>query len=342
MRVQFLYVSELLEKTLNLIILSPLGTNGCISGFTISAQTGGIRGAGFSSSYMNGRKHLIKLFLQDGNTMQATLPSPAYRNYLYRHELTDFGFSNRCVRPSDIIEVKLIAGGRDGWYTTSIETIVNLSDGSTATLTKDDPFNKWLDSDESELYPYDARQQILNIVFVDKTEDIPHCGYGVPVCECRENAERCIFNLEVDEIMTFTSYRKFKVGLTEGLAVRGTQGVIYNFDKETGETGPHPFYSGRHCAQPQNKKDCTDPQFVDGKTYRMAIGVNGQIPGPTIIVHDGQSVVIHVHNNMSAEGKSYMVCSLVYSHCYYSLQVYPFTGMECIRWGLHGWMEWVK
>jgi len=108
MRVQFLCVSELLEKTLNLIILSPLGTNGCISGFTISAQTGGIRGAGFSSSYMNGRKHLIKLFLQDGNTMQATLPSPAYRGYLYRHKLTDFGFNNRCVRPSDIIEVKLI------------------------------------------------------------------------------------------------------------------------------------------------------------------------------------------------------------------------------------------
>ena len=219
MRVQFLYVSELLEKTLNLIILSPLGTNGCISGFTISAQTGGIRGAGFSSSYMNGRKHLIKLFLQDGSTMQATLPSPAYRGYLYRHELTDFGFSNRCVRPSDIIEVKLIAGGRDGWYTTSIEITVNLSDGSTATLTKDDPFNKWLDSDESELYPYDARQQILNIIFVDKTEDIPHCGYGVPVCECREN-------LEVDEIMTFTSYRKFKVGLTEGLAVRGCTNVF--------------------------------------------------------------------------------------------------------------------
>ncbi len=52
------------------------------------------------------------------------------------------------------------------------------------------------------------------------------------------------------------------------------------------------------------KIKCTDLQqvYVEVKTYRMAVGVNGQIPGPTIIVHHGQEVVIHVHNNMSTEG----------------------------------------
>ena len=42
--------------------------------------------------------------------------------------------------------------------------------------------------------------------------------------------------------------------------------------------------------------------FVDGKTYRTVIGVNGQIPGPTIIVHEEQMVVIHVHNNLTTDG----------------------------------------
>ena len=53
-----------------------------------------------------------------------------------------------------------------------------------------------------------------------------------------------------------------------------------------------------------NNANCTSPQFVDGKTYRMAIAVNGQIPGPTLIVHEGQTVIVHVHNNLTTEGIS--------------------------------------
>ena len=285
------------------------GTNqnsDCISGFTVSAQTGTLRYAGYSSSYMYGRKHYVKLFLRDGRTFQGNLPGTVYNGEYVHERLTDFDstFSGQCIRPGDIVEVKLVAGGGDSWYVESITTIVELRDRSTKILTQDNPFNKWLDSDEPNLYPgYDATQQQLNIVFVDESTDVPHCGYGVPVCQCKETAKTCVFNLEVDEIMTFTSYRKVHVGLTEGLAVRATQGVIYNFDKTTGKAGPHPAYSSRHCANPSNKKDCTDPQFVDGKTYRMAIGVNGQIPGPTIIVHEGQNVVLHVHNNMTIEGE---------------------------------------
>ena len=36
----------------------------------------------------------------------------------------------------------------------------------------------------------------------------------------------------------------------------------------------------------------------------MGIAVNGQIPGPTLIVHEEQRVVIHVHNNLTSEGIS--------------------------------------
>ena len=286
----------------------------CISGFTISAKTGTMRYAGYSSSHINWKKHYVKIFLRDGRTFQGNLPSTVNRGEHVHRRLTGFDstFSNQCIRPGDIVEVKLIAGGRDGWYVTDITSIVKLRDGSTKTLTKDIPLNKWLDGDQPYLYRYDATQLKLTIVLVDEFTDVPHCGYGVPVCQCNKTAKTCIFNFEIDEIMTFTSYRKFKVGLTEGLAIRGTQGVIYNFNKATGKAEPHPFYKGRHCAKPANKKDCTEPQFVDGKTYRMAIAVNGQIPGPTIIVHEDQNVVIHVHNNMSTEGEnlSLLYCPL--------------------------------
>ena len=64
-----------------------------------------------------------------------------------------------------------------------------------------------------------------------------------------------------------------------------------------------PLQTNRTCSIRDSTK-CTNPQFVDGKTYRSAIAVYGQIPGPTLIVHEGQTVVIHVHNNLTTEGIS--------------------------------------
>ena len=133
--------------------------------------------------------------------------------------------------------------------------------------------------------------------------DTPRCGYETPVCECNPEADICIFNLEIDEIRTFTSYQKFPVGAGEGIFVRGNQGVIYSIGSD-GEQKPLRQYEERECAKNFSPTKCSYPQFVDGKTYRMAIGVNGLIPGPTIIVHHQQKVVIHVHNNLSSQGVS--------------------------------------
>ena len=44
--------------------------------------------------------------------------------------------------------------------------------------------------------------------------------------------------------------------------------------------------------------------FVDSKTYRLIIAVNGQVPGPNIIVHEEQTVIINVKNNLTTEGVS--------------------------------------
>ena len=127
-----------------------------------------------------------------------------------------------------------------------------------------------------------------------------HCEHGKSRCECRVNQDLCTFDLEIDEIETFTSYQKLFVGGPRGVAMRGTQGVIYYF----GEDGtPLPLQANRSCSDLTNI-NCTDPQFVDGKTYRLAIAVNGQIPGPTLVVHEGQEVEIRVKNNLTSEGIS--------------------------------------
>ena len=85
-----------------------------------------------------------------------------------------------------------------------------------------------------------------------------------------------------------------------GVAMRGTEGMIFYF----GENGTAlPLQTDGTCSTLKNT-DCTNPQFVDGQTYRMAIAVNGQIPGPTLIVNEGQQVEIHVQNNLISQGIS--------------------------------------
>ena len=42
--------------------------------------------------------------------------------------------------------------------------------------------------------------------------------------------------------------------------------------------------------------------FVDGRTYRMYIAVNGQIPGPTLIVNEDQEIYVDVYNKLTSEG----------------------------------------
>ena len=144
--------------------------------------------------------------------------------------------------------------------------------------------------------------ELVKFIFfsLDVLKETLNCEYGKPSCECDENEHVCIFNLEIDEIRTFTSYQKLSVNESTGLALRGTQGVIYYFAEDG---TPLPRQDKRPCSNVTNI-NCTNPQFVDGKTYRLAIAVNGQIPGPTLIVHEGQTVTVHVHNNLTSEGIS--------------------------------------
>ena len=42
--------------------------------------------------------------------------------------------------------------------------------------------------------------------------------------------------------------------------------------------------------------------MVDGRTYHSVIAVNDRVPGPTLIVTEGQQVIIDVHNKLFREG----------------------------------------
>ena len=132
---------------------------------------------------------------------------------------------------------------------------------------------------------------------------VVECGYGIPVCECRASATVCEFDLEVDEIRSFTRYVRYENGEgPDAIIVRGTQGVVFFINESTGE--PEPVRKGRICSNYANTENCTDPQFVDGKTYRAIIAVNGQVPGPTFIVHEEQFVIMNVKNNLTTEDLS--------------------------------------
>ena len=274
----------------------------CLKKLRISAKTGNHKNAVFSTNYAN---HKITLRLRDGQSTSAILTQNAYRNQKYELTLDIDNFSPqlRCFRRSDITMVSLIYGGksypRDTWLINGFTTYVRDNNGFEQKLTDDPNFYQWL-------YTYSVNRDFFPIPVpapLPDNVDRPKCGFGIPVCSCNAAASQCVINLEIDEIRTFTSYKKYPVEDGEGIFVRGTQGVVYEINDD-GETEFLEQYETRHCAKDFNTADCSDPQFVDGNTYRMAIGVNGQIPGPTIIVHDKQMVTIHVHNNMSSEGIS--------------------------------------
>ncbi len=275
----------------------------CLKSLRIDAVTGRHRNAGFYTYYT---RHKIVLHLKNASPIKATLRKNAVRNARYSLTLNierDFQPRINCLLRRDITGVSLEYGGtkygRDSWLIASFRAYVTDSNNREEKLVDVKRYYHWLYS----------RYRNINFKPVPPPPsptspiDHPTCGYGFPVCECRKTASQCVINLEIDEIRTFTSYTKYPVGAGDGIFVRGAQGVIYEINNQ-GKTEFLKPYKSRQCAKNFKPTTCSAPQFVDGKTYRMAIGVNGQIPGPTIIVHDQQMVTIHVHNNMSSEGIS--------------------------------------
>ena len=258
----------------------------CITYIRVATVMGQIEPPNSSETFFLG----IQLHDHD---LRAELMGPTQSNQTYRRELNFRSWfrTTECVLISDIRNVYLKAHrqGDKRWYIKSFGTSFKTGEVEYMDLTSNPHLEKQ--------FGFRGKKFIkLTSAF----EQTVNCEYGNPSCECVRYAVVCTFNLEIDEIRTFTSYQKLSVDEPTGIAMRGSQGVIYYFD-DLGT--PQPLQTNRSCATLDSSK-CTNPQFVDGKTYRMGIAVNGQIPGPTLIVHEEQRVVIHVHNNLTSEGIS--------------------------------------
>ena len=285
---------------------------GCIRFIQVTARTGRERYA--SQFERRGANPNLVLVLDNKLTYKAELKGDKFAGSTYEYTIdatSQLSPPSNCLESNEISEIYIEAAGPDGWLVASISTSISGADDVDVytTLTADPNLNKWVDGDEAYLYPYDAKLVPLTLITVQPSPrngmfatDTPECGFGNRVCECNSLAQTCIINLEVDEIQTFTSYEKFQVGNSQSVQMRGAQGVVYSIDESSGEAEPLSAFSNRNCAKDEYRDNCTEPEFVDGKTYRVGIAVNGQIPGPTLIFHEGQNVVIHVHNNLTTEG----------------------------------------
>ena len=104
----------------------------------------------------------LVVVLKNGSKYEAELPNNKARDRPYEIELSaksDFQPSLVCSK-QDVKEVYLVARGNDGWYITSIEIYARENEQYTK-LTADPDFNKWVDGDEEDQYPYDAKKHLL-------------------------------------------------------------------------------------------------------------------------------------------------------------------------------------
>ena len=134
------------------------------------------------------------------------------------------------------------------------------------------------------------------------------CKSQQEACICDEDQTECHFQLKIEEVQTFTSYRYRDNG---ELLIRGFAGNSYYLDS-TGihSSLPPPFQFSYGPCWSENitslddfsKINCSVPIMVDGHTYHSVITVNDRMPGPMLLVTEGQKVVVDVHNWLANEG----------------------------------------
>ena len=135
-----------------------------------------------------------------------------------------------------------------------------------------------------------AHQQQVNA-------EVVTCNHNTPVCECtRTNDEVCEFTFDIEMLQTFTRYQVDDTGDS-----RGTAGSVWRInDGQWERVDPE----DNLCGSSIDSTNCTQPFGVDGYTFRSFIGVNGRIPGPTLIVTEGQLVKVNVINRLASESIS--------------------------------------
>ena len=118
-----------------------------------------------------------------------------------------------------------------------------------------------------------------------------YCREDMSVCSCPKNETACHFKFAVQRLITFTRYvNGYPAGYGGKSYLINNMGVL----QHVSSGAPDPYgCNDTNCSRSAN--------IVDGKTYRAFIGINGRIPGPTLVVYQSQTVVVEVINMMLSE-----------------------------------------
>ena len=143
------------------------------------------------------------------------------------------------------------------------------------------------------------------------------CDVQRKACECNQDADECEFTLVIEQLQTFTSYKIEETGPTYSsddiqatrVRYREEDGTPYYFNGTGHLRATLEFMNDPEISCITSNEDfagisCTIPQTVDGKTYRPFLSVNGLVPGPTLIVNEGQVVIVNVLNRLISESTS--------------------------------------
>ncbi|XP_003391581.1 PREDICTED: laccase-like, partial [Amphimedon queenslandica] len=142
---------------------------------------------------------------------------------------------------------------------------------------------------------------VFSLLFIRGTySEVVSCNHKTPVCQCTTASDEvCEFNFDIEMLQTFTRYL-----LDEDEDSRGTAGSVWHINNGEWElVDPTDTLCGNSIRSEKSKR-CTQPFGVDGYTFRSFIAVNGRIPGPTLIVTEGQLVKVNVINRLASESVS--------------------------------------
>ena len=160
--------------------------------------------------------------------------------------------------------------------------------------------------------------QVVDVSTLD-VHTVP-CNHTTASCECRQNADVCIFSLQIELLHAFTRYF---IDPQAGERVNVARVYYFGDDGQLyGHTGPsHPFCAN---ATESDVSQCTATQTFDASTFKPFIGVNGQVPGPNLIVWENQTVVVNVSNELQMETIS------IHWHGMYQYNTYFMDGVHHI------------
>ena len=149
------------------------------------------------------------------------------------------------------------------------------------------------------LFPHAVLSQTFILVLVCTFATAQVCDYQQRVCECDANQDECYFTMIVEDLLSFTSYKLIRS--PSGALVRELNALSCTYIiNNTGQLEPRDgtFDPSECCLRDERftENDCSIPMIIDSATEEDFIGINGLIPGPTLVVSFNQTVIVDVTN----------------------------------------------